>query len=240
MTSTPESTPTWLDLYDYRERVARLYRERDAALRAGEDGAANWARWRMGRDTLFARHPQSALDPSERASFAGLRYFPYDPAYRVEAALAPETGEQTDELPSSAAMRSTGAHSALFRRAGRLTFTLDGAPAQLIIYWIDVYGGGLFLPFRDATSGTETYGAGRYLFDTVKGSDFMRLGEPLGEPAGDGAMGYAGGHVLLDFNYAYNPSCSYDARWACPLAPAENRLPMPIRAGEMLSPDHPE
>lgn len=236
MVGTRETTPTWLDLYDYRERVARLYRERDAALRAGEDDAAAWARWRAGRDALFARHPQSALGPEERASFAGLRYFPYDRALRVEATLAPETVEQSDELPGSAAMRAGGAHTVLFRRAGRLTFVIGETPAQLVVYWIDVYGGGLFLPFRDATGGAETYGAGRYLFDTVKGSDFTRLDGPT---AADD-LGYAGGRVLLDFNYAYNPSCSYDPRWACPLAPTENRLPMPIRAGEMFYLDHPE
>ena len=89
---------------------------------------------------------------------------------------------------------------------------------ELELYWIDVYGGGLFLPFRDATSGTETYGAGRYLLDTIKGAD---LG---GDAAG----------LVVDFNYAYHPSCVYDPRWSCPLAPVANRLAVPIRAGERL------
>ncbi len=125
-------------------------------------------------------------------------------------------------------------HSPMFRRAARLTFTVAGQPAALLVYWIDVYGGGLFLPFRDETSGGETYGGGRYLFDTVKGSDFLRLDDRQNDGQNDTAgMGYAGGRVLLDFNYAYNPSCAYDARWGCPLAPAENRLPQPIRAGEL-------
>jgi uncharacterized protein (DUF1684 family) len=107
-------------------------------------------------------------------------------------------------------------------RIARLSFTYEGAPAELSLYWIDVYGGGLFLPFRDTTAPHETYGGGRYLFDTVKGSDFL---------CSTGADGER--RIVLDFNYAYNPSCAYDHRWACPLAPQENWLPFPIRAGEL-------
>ena len=81
---------------------------------------------------------------------------------------------------------------------------------------LDGYGGGVFLSFADATSGTETYGACRYLLDTVKGSD----------------LGEHGGRLVLDFNFAYNPSCAYDPRWVCPLAPPGNRLAIPVRAGE--------
>jgi uncharacterized protein (DUF1684 family) len=87
---------------------------------------------------------------------------------------------------------------------------------ELELYWLEGYGGGVFLPFRDATAGAETYGAGRYLLDTVKGSD----------------LGMQDGRLVLDFNFAYNPSCSYDDRWACPLAPPANRLEAVIRAGE--------
>lgn len=228
------SAPTWLDLYDYRARTARLYRERDAALRTREADEMVWGRWRAGRDALFAAHPQSALDAEARRDFSSLRYFPYNPALRVEAQLEVVDDDATSTLPSSAAMQAAEAShpSTLFRRAGQLSFTLDGTPGHLIVYWIDVYGGGLFLPFRDATSGSETYGGGRYLCDTVKGSAFLRLDA---DTPGDGeqALGYAGGLILLDFNYAYNPSCAYDARWACPLAPAENRLPVAIRAGEL-------
>ena len=244
--------PTWLDLYDYRHRVARLYREREAALRAGQDEQKTWERWRARRDALFARHPQSALGPEERQRFGGLRYFPYNPALRLEATLEPETVEEEQTLEAS------GAHAMRFRRAGLARFTLDGAGArvseageiagtqfpqapaaegaalQLVVYWIDVYGGGLFLPFRDATCGRESYGGGRYLFDTVKGSDFVSLDAGAGDTAQAAReMGYQGGRILLDFNYAYNPSCAYDARWVCPLAPPENRLPVAIRAGEL-------
>jgi uncharacterized protein (DUF1684 family) len=95
-------------------------------------------------------------------------------------------------------------------------FEFDGVERELELYWLDGYGGGLFLPFRDGTSGSETYGAGRYLLDTVKGAD----------------LGTDGDRLVLDFNFAYNPSCAYDPKWVCPLAPYPNRLVTPIRAGE--------
>jgi uncharacterized protein (DUF1684 family) len=222
MVLSDESTPTWLDLYDYRKRVEHMYRVRNESLATGGDAQTVLRHFRASKDRLFAEHPQSALSPVDRRSFTGLRYFPYDPAYRVEVELTPLVDDEEDQsLPAS------GAHAMRFRRAARITFTLDGAPQQLLVYWIDVYGGGLFLPFRDATSGSETYGGGRYLFDTVKGSDFERLDSSAA------AMGLAGGPIMLDFNYAYNPSCAYDARWVCPLAPNENRLPVAVRVGEL-------
>ena len=89
---------------------------------------------------------------------------------------------------------------------------------RLNLYWIEGYGGGLFLPFADATNDRETYGGGRYLYDTIKGAD----------------LGLTATEILLDFNYAYNPSCAYDARWVCPLPLAENRLPLAVRAGERV------
>jgi uncharacterized protein (DUF1684 family) len=103
-----------------------------------------------------------------------------------------------------------------FTRFGVAQFELFGEALELELYWLDGYSGGLFLPFRDGTSGKETYGAGRYLFDTVKGAD----------------LGMEGDRLVLDFNFAYNPSCAYDPRWVCPLAPYPNRLEAPIRAGE--------
>ena len=104
------------------------------------------------------------------------------------------------------------------RRVATAHFELDGRPQTLEVLWLDAYGGGLILPFRDATSGSETYGGGRYLLDTVKGAD----------------LGGADGRLLLEFNFAYNPSCVYSARWACPLTPPANRLDVAIRAGERL------
>ncbi len=236
MTSEQVWTATWLDLYDWRQRVARMYQERDAALRLGEDPLLVLRRFRATKDALFKRHPQSPLSMEERRSFGGLRYFEHDPALRVDALFEAEPASDAGEDDPGEALEASGPHAMRFRRAGRMRFTLGGEPAELVVYWIDVYGGGLFLPFRDATSGTETYGGGRYLFDTVKGSDFMRMDgdEPDMEIGAGARMGYAGGPVILDFNYAYNPSCAYDARWICPLSPPGNRLPFPVRAGERM------
>jgi uncharacterized protein len=215
-------TPTWLDLYDWRERVARMYRERNAALREGEDAETVLNRFRTQKNELFKSHPQSPFGPEDRATFSGLAYFAYDPGLRVESELEPLVEDSLIETPSS------GASIMRFPRAARVNFVLDSVPASLYIYWIDVYGGGLFLPFRDATNSEETYGAGRYLFDCVKGSDFERVASDHDTAS----MGYSGGRIILDFNYSYNPSCAYDVRWVCPLAPRENVLTMPIRAGE--------
>lgn len=237
MTSDQADTPaTWLDLYDWRQRVARMYQEREAALRLGEDPLLVLRRFRATKDALFKRHPQSPLSIAERRAFAGLPYFAYDPAMRVDALFEPELKTDASAGGEGEPLEASGPLAISFRRAGWLRFTLGGEPVALVVYWIDVYGGGLFLPFRDATTGAETYGGGRYLFDTVKGSDFMRMdGDEADMEIGAGArMGYAGGPVILDFNYAYNPSCAYDARWLCPLSPPDNRLPFPVRAGERM------
>ena len=215
------TAPTWLDLYDWRRRAAEMFRERDAALERGEDAALVLARFRAAKDALFGRHRQSPLSADAQASFAGLRYFAYEPRLRVKASLSPIDSGDSVDAPAS------GPHTMPLERAATVDFELAGAPMRLTVFWIDVYGGGLFLPFRDATCPAESYGAGRYLFDTVKGSGF----ELDVAPAAD-SSGYVGGSIILDFNYAYNPSCAYDVRWACPLAPRENWLPAPIRAGE--------
>ena len=110
--------------------------------------------------------------------------------------------------------RSVYVGPSLYARFPVIRLELD--LGELELYWLEGYGGGLFLPFADATRGTETYGAGRYLLDTVKGAD----------------LGAEDGRLVLDFNFAYNPSCSYDDRWACPLTPSPNRISAPIRGGE--------
>ncbi|MBO0778861.1 MAG: DUF1684 domain-containing protein [Ktedonobacteraceae bacterium] len=206
----------YLELYDYRLRVAALYRERTQALVAGEDAETVLRRFRAGKDDLFAHHPQSALDEAQRRHFRGLRYFPYNPTMRFVVDVD-TSGEQTRQ----SVQLSAGA-SLTMLTIGHIHFNIDGEHATLSLYWLDLYGGGLFLPFRDTTCPTESYGGGRYLFDTIKGSD------PLPAP---GEMGW--GRITLDFNYAYNPSCAYNDRWVCPLAPFENRLHVAIRAGEM-------
>jgi uncharacterized protein (DUF1684 family) len=217
----PTAGPTWLDLYDWRLRVARIYADRDAAHARGDDPANVLADFRAAKDSLFRTHRQSALGIAAKAGFTGLRYFAYEPRLRIPADLSVVESAEVVEAPAS------GPESMPLRPAGRVDFQIDGEPLRLTVFWIDVYGGGLFLPFRDATCPTESYGAGRYLFDTVKGSGF----ESRTAGSGDSA-GYGGGEITLDFNYAYNPSCAYDERWACPLAPRENWLRPAIRAGE--------
>ncbi|MDQ2716228.1 MAG: DUF1684 domain-containing protein [Chloroflexota bacterium] len=206
----------YMDLYDYRSRVAELYRERNRAVLNGADPAAISRRFRAGRDDLFGGHPQSALDEEQRRTFTGLRYFPYNPVLCVSAGLA--TGGE----PAHQQVTMNASEQMTMRTIGSLHFVLEGQALSLALYWLEVYGGGLFLPFRDLTCPEQSYGGGRYLFDTIKGSDFL---------VAPGASGWS--HIMLDFNYAYNPSCAYNSRWVCPLAPVENRLHVSIRAGEM-------
>jgi uncharacterized protein (DUF1684 family) len=197
-----------LDLADWRRRVGHLYRI------AGPDALAEF---RQGRDRLFATHPQSPIPPERREAFMGLKYFAGNPSFRVACMFEP-AGEDEPGLDID-----TGGEDGVvrYRRAGRLRFELLASERLLTVFSLIGYGGGLFLPFRDGTSGSETYGGGRYLFDTVKNTDGLCLEIQPGSP-----------EVVIDFNYAYNPSCAYDARWACPLAPPENRLDVEVRAGE--------
>ncbi|HEV2583827.1 MAG TPA: DUF1684 domain-containing protein [Ktedonobacteraceae bacterium] len=204
-----------LDLYDYRMRVATMYRERNRAMLDGDDAKQVCDRFRATRNALFKAHPQSALDAEQRAQFEGLRYFPYVPSLCVEA----EVDMQVEPAVLTVAMNAEELMT--MTRVARLHFTLEGQRKSLAMYWLNVYGGGLFLPFRDASCPEESYGGGRYLFDTIKGSDFLQA---------DGVSHIE--RILLDFNYAYNPSCAYNSRWVCPLAPVENRLDIAIRAGE--------
>jgi uncharacterized protein (DUF1684 family) len=194
-----------LALLDWKRRVFALY----ADARADPLPRRSWHRWITERDRLFREHPQTPLDAHAQADFSGLAYYPYAPHLRVVGTVEAESG-QLEQLSTS------GQAPIGFYRIGRVAFTLAEAEQSLTLYWLDAYGGGLFLPFTDATSGAETYGGGRYLLDTVKGAD----------------LGATDSGLNLDFNYAYNPSCSYSARWNCPLAPAENRLSLAVRAGE--------
>jgi uncharacterized protein (DUF1684 family) len=196
-----------LDLVDWRRRVGDLYRT------GGPDALEEF---RKERDRVFKSHPQSPIEPEERASFAGLKYFPGDPTYRVDARMQAGDGSELliDTGGEDGAVR--------YRRAGELVFRLAGEPCKLTVLSLVQYAGGLFVPFKDTTAGHETYGAGRYLFDTAKNTDGLVL---------EVAPGSA--DVVIDFNYAYNASCAYSPRWACPLAPPENFLRLPVRAGEL-------
>jgi len=194
-----------LDLLDWKRRVFALY----ADVRAAAEPEAAWRRWRETRDELFRSHPQSPLPEDARGAFAGLDYYPYDPSARVTAELADLDAEAQP-------VETSGTQHLLFRPFARASFELRGERLALEAYWLEGYGGGVFVPFRDETSGRETYGGGRYLLDTIKGAD----------------LGEADGRLVLDFNFAYNPSCSYDPGWVCPLAPPANTLAAAVAAGE--------
>ena len=188
-----------LSLLDWKRHVFSLY----AAVRALEP-EAGWELWRETRDELFRSHPQSP-----QPGYAGLTYFDYDPEARVLAELE-------DLEVAATPLETSGPEPMLFKPFARAHFELQSEPAALELDWLESYGGGVFLCFRDATSGKESYGGGRYLLDTVKGAD----------------LGEDDGRLVLDFNFSYNPSCSYDPGWVCPLAPPANRLSVAVEAGE--------
>ena len=224
--ATASSLAETLELADWRRQVAGLYAEVRALLRTDRDAALEL--WRATRERLYRDHPQSPVPADQRAGFWA-RHYPDDPSLRFEVAV--EADEPEDQATAAPTLRlaaplamdlpvSAGGTMAM-RRIGSVEIPFPAGARRLGVFWMAGYAGGLFIPFRDATNGTETYGAGRYLVDTAKSAD---LG---GDPAR--------GTVVLDFNFAFHPSCAFDAKWACPLAPPENRLDLDIRAGERLA-----
>lgn len=195
-----------MTLLDWRRRVAAMYA--DVRASAESEPTETVARYRAARDKLMAEHPDSPISPGADRPFEGLPYWAYDASMRFRVPVEPR-----EPLVTTAA--SVTGESFALRRIGLARLPIG----DLEVYWIDVYGGGVFVPFRDGTSGTSTYAAGRYLLDTVKGAD-------LGGDA-DG--------IVLDFNYAYHPSCAYDPGWSCPLAPRANWLSASVEAGERLT-----
>jgi uncharacterized protein (DUF1684 family) len=212
----PELDP--LVIADWRRRIAELY----ARIRAMPDPAEAHAIWRSTREQLYREHPASPVPAEKRSGFRAI-HFGYDPSWRFVVPLSREAepvaarsgGAASIELPIS-----TG-QPRRFDRIGWLQIPLPGTARRLALFWLAEYSGGLFLAFRDATNGRETYGGGRYLLDTGKGSD-------LGGDAGSGI-------VVVDFNFAYQPSCAFDPRWSCPLAAPENRLDVAVPAGERIT-----
>jgi len=202
---TPENP---LALADWRLRVANLYSEVRRAPPGREPDACG--AFRRDRNHLFANHAETPLEPTARVAFRGLSYYPYDLRWRVRG-----TVDRT-VAPLSHAVTLSGDGPVEFTRVALVRFRCPPGDAALSLYWLEGYGGGLFLPFRDATCGRITYPSGRYLIDTVKGAN----------------LGLAGDEIVLDFNYAYNPSCAYNDRWACPLAPRENWLAFEVPVGE--------
>jgi uncharacterized protein (DUF1684 family) len=199
-----------LSLLDYRRRVADLYaRVRDLPPDLGHD------LWHRERETLFREHNQSPIRAQHRARFGGLTVWPYDPEFRFEAEVS-----AVDD-PAGVALPLSGGGATRGRAVGAIRLPLHPGGVVLTLYRLDQYGDHLILPFADGTAGTETYGGGRYLIDTAKGAD----------------LGGRGDQLVLDFNFAYHPSCAHDPVWSCPLPPAVNRFAVPIRAGERLDGD---
>lgn len=159
---------------------------------------------RADKDRFFKNHPQSPLTPEQQFHFQNLNYFEPNPALDIEVTPTPfERKENVRMMTSTNEIRS-------YVKWGTVKFTVDGQEATLTLYFVP--GQGFFLPFIDATTGTESYGAGRYV-------EVEQL---------------PGGKVHIDFNEAYNPYCAYSPMWSCPLVPAENHLEVPIRAGEKI------
>lgn len=199
-----------LDLADWRRRVTGLY----AGLRADERAdAIRLVTFRTRKDRLFGEHPQSPIPADARRDFRGLAYWRHEPSLAFRSRLERDPAAPALDLP-----RSGPGEAMPFTRLGWVRFGVDGTSCRLAVYWLNDYAGGIFIPFRDATSGRETYAGGRYLWDSAKGAD----------------QGSSNGELTLDFNYAYHPSCVYDPRWSCPLSPEENRLAIGIPAGERL------
>ncbi len=198
---------TALDVVDWRRRVFALY----AQVRQSDDPVAAHQIWRDRRDELFAEHPASPLLPADRATFSGLPIAPYDPSWRFDVDI--ESADTPRRLEVE-----TGTDGVVpFELLGRVSVAGVGS---LDVWRLASYGGGVFIPVRDSLAGAPggTYGGGRYVIDTVKGADL--------------GVGDRQGSLVIDFNFAYNPSCAYDPAWACPLAPAGNVVPVPIPVGE--------
>lgn len=201
------SSRTALEIADWRRRVFALY----DAVRAQDDPEEAHELWRIERDDLMARHPATPLLEPERLLFEGLSIAPYDAAWRYELPIL--------EAEPGGFEFATGTDGVVpFERIGRVEIP-DAGP--LDVWRLMTYGGGVFIPVRDALAGSGTYGGGRYLIDTIKGAD-------LGSDPGRGT-------IVLDFNFAYNPSCAYDPAWACPLAQPGNVLPIAVPVGELYA-----
>ena len=192
-------------LLDWRRRVAAIYAE----VRATADVAIAHQAWQSARNELLATHPQSPVPPAARAAFTGVPVAPYDPALRFHAEVDTSVAAARIEV-------ATGTDGVVpFERVG--VVHLPGV-GDLDVWWLVGYGGGIFLPIRDTRDDGATYPGGRYVLDTVKGAD----------------LGGDDGYLVVDLNFAYNPSCAYDPAWACPLAPLGNSVPVPVDAGELM------
>jgi uncharacterized protein len=206
---TPDPARSALEIADWRRRVFALY----AAMRVEQDPEDAHELWRIERDDLIARHPGTPMLPPERVLFEGLPIAPYDPDWRFELPIL-------DAEPGGFEFVTGTDGIVPFERVGLVEIPDAGT---LDVWRLKSYGGGLFVPVRDALAGRPggTYGGGRYLIDTIKGADL--------------GLDSVRGTIVLDFNFAYNPSCAYDPAWACPLAQPGNVLPVAVPVGELYA-----
>jgi uncharacterized protein (DUF1684 family) len=199
----------YLDLADYRRKVQAVY----ASVRNWTMPIERrWRYWMMARDELIGHHPQSPLSSEQQSDFPGLLYYSYDTGLRRLVEVEAEVGSEVLTIP----LQADGEFR--MQRIGRIRLTINEQEVSLSLFRVLGYAGGLFLPFRDASE--ESYQGTRYLLDTIKGAD----------------LGMEQGKMVIDFNFAYNPSCAYHPRWNCPLAPTENWLKIAINAGEKAYP----
>ena len=208
--TTKEGDSNYFELARYRRQVTQSY----AKLRSSSNAIDGVHEFRQTRDALFSHSPVTPLSIWQRAHFSGLTYAPYNPDWRYSIKLDTSISHDILEgdLPEGPVR---------YQRYGRANFTApDGSDGHVDVFWIMGYGGGLFLPFRDASSGQSTYGGGRYLIDTIKGAD----------------LGSHGEKIIIDFNMAYHPSCYYSTDWTCPLLTSENNLPFTVPVGEQKTP----
>jgi len=198
-----------LAIADWRRQVFALY----ATVReiSASDPRTAHTLWREQRDRLFATHPATPVPSEDRDAFRGLCVADYDPAWRFDVVIEPTTEPYSLDV-------LTGTDGVVpFELLGHVDVPDVGS---LAVWRISSYGGGLFIPVKDALAGRPggTYEGGRYAIDTIKGAD-------LGQ-------GTSAGTIVLDFNFTYNPSCAYDPAWACPLAPPANVVAVEMPVGE--------
>jgi uncharacterized protein (DUF1684 family) len=197
-------------LVEWRERVGEIYKQVRA--NHAKDARRAWEKFRQERDELYKHHRCSALSEPEKLRFSAFPNYNYDPRFCFTGAVeyAVDETEHTAHL-------SEGLLT--YRKIARANFRYRRKAHTLSIFWLDIYGGGIWIPIGDETNGDTTYGGGRYLFDTTKNADL--------------GINKDGRTILLDMNFLYPPSCSLNSQWVCPLCPPENKLPIRIQAGEM-------
>jgi len=194
-------------LLDWRRQVGSLYAE----VRAADEARDGHRIWQAGRNRLLKGHPQSPIPADRRAAFSAVPVARYDPELRFSVEVDTDVAAATIEF-------ATGTDGVVrFWRAG--VAHLDGV-GDLDVWWLAGYGGGMFVPVKDLSPGAATYPGGRYVIDTAKGAD----------------LGGRDGSLVIDLNFAYNPSCAYDPAWACPLAPPGNTVRLPAEVGELYRP----